>query len=262
MSHHWLVWAKDQDDFALWSGNQTAHFVVARGDGPAEITAGPIVPIVGVRLLVVNGGMAADAPQVSSVPAGFADWLSGARVWVHIGGFDGPAQEHHWTGIFSRLARDCHWPLLAEIAPQQRQSFGSTHNAKLRDIIAPALRHALDSDASPSAVFDALEQAWSAVHAVDSAEQQLAALQHLFPVYLILCHPDAASAGPALQAAAKDAQAATEADAQALDLLGQLAQAPTPPDAPLRFLQHFRLAAAALGVQLEAAGVLQRPERA
>lgn len=264
MTSRWLVWAKDRPDFFRWSGDRNAPIFVL-WENRAHVVKDPsISDFDEARLLVINGAQASSFPQTKV--KGLDKWLDGAKAWIHIGGVNASPSENHWRA-FDAAALRCSWPSLARLAPAQRKAFGSTYNRVVYQEIAP-LAVAVLAGGSTATVLDKLERAWTADDGATQAEGLLARLQQMFPVYLLLTHPDALQAQDALRAAVQFALDAKDDARKTLLLESEMpllrALAPAPPSWPVTgaveaFLAHFYNAAKAVGLQLEAAQILRLP---
>jgi hypothetical protein len=259
MTSRWLVWEEEQEDFERWSGDRAAPLLLLRDDGTEIVAGAPIHALDQVRLLVINGNRATSCPQHAI--EGIDAWIAGAKAWIHIGGVDGSPDDRTWTA-FGRGASSRAWPALSQLAPTARKAFGSTHNKVVFFDIAPLTKATL-TGAPAATVLDALEHAWTAGNEATLAEREFESLQQMFPIYLLLTHPEAAAASQALRAAVEDA-ATPELPESAVSLLRALTPEATGwpgPAAVDAFVAHFRKLAIEVGLQLETAQTLRLSAR-
>nr|VFK10105.1 MAG: hypothetical protein BECKLPF1236A_GA0070988_100328 [Candidatus Kentron sp. LPFa]VFK26095.1 MAG: hypothetical protein BECKLPF1236C_GA0070990_100307 [Candidatus Kentron sp. LPFa] len=186
----WIIWTRDADDFARWSGTEKDSFVVVTKERVTahsdEIQKSPDNPI---RALVVNGGR---RPFLDKKMPSTPGWYGGARLWMHLGGLPGEPKDSDWYGFFNDeedpLPKDVK-EAFGSIPETKRRAFGSTINGdQVRREIAPKVSKALEKNEDREKFCEdllaLLDKAWGTAEKKSQEDFDLCVVRALFPLYV------------------------------------------------------------------------------
>lgn len=216
---NWVVWEKDQENILQWAD----AFLIAYQDGVWKLDE-KLTSMVNCSLVVLNAEYKNAIVNNSYLPQNFSNWCCDARLWAHLGDVTGEPKDSDWKRFDDDIKN---FPGVPHIT--LRKAFGSTYDpGLLKQNVAPNVAEAINRGATLD-VGTLLQTAWDKTesHAKTTADERT--LEVLFPLYLLLTHPDQKGIETAVQsildAACEAAQASPSSDQTLVSALIRLARA-------------------------------------